>query len=148
MAAILIVAHAPLASSLLAVARHVYDESSPDLAALDIGPAAKPEEAQRQIRLALDALAAPEVLMLVDTYGASPCNAAIKVADSARERVVAGVNVNMLLRAMCYAKEPLDALVARAVDGGVQGILRVGSSRPQNQGSPPGCNDQGPHHDQ
>ena len=35
MAAILLVAHAPLATSLLAVARHVYPERSAGLAATD-----------------------------------------------------------------------------------------------------------------
>ena len=148
MAAILLVAHAPLATSLLAVARHVYPEFTSGLAAVDIGPTATPEQAERQIRGALDALESPEVLLLVDVYGASPCKSAMAVASAVRARVVAGVNVNMLWRALCYAKEPLDVLVARAVDGGLQGVMQVGGSRPQNQGTPPGSDDQGPHHNQ
>ena len=48
--------------------------------------------------------------------------------------VVAGVNVPMLWRTLCYGtNEPLDALVARAVAGATQGVMQVTASRPQNQ---------------
>ena len=148
MAAILLVAHAPLAASLLAVARHVYPESAVSLAAADIGAGARPAEAEAQIRAALDGLGAAEVLILADVFGASPCRAALAVADGARARVVAGVNVPMLWRALCYAHLPLDDLVTRAVDGGLQGVLQIGVPRPQNQGPAPASDDQIQHHDQ
>ena len=145
MAAVLLVAHAPLASTLLAVARHVYPECGVGLAAVDIGPDTEPDDAQAQIRAALGALGSAEVLMLADVFGASPCNAALAAASGARARVVTGVNVPMLWRALCYAaKEPLDELVERAVDGGVQGVMQVGASRPQNQGPRPASDDQDP----
>ena len=148
MAAILLVAHAPLATSLLAVARHVYPDCSVGLDAVDIGAGAEPAEAQAQIRAALDRLAATEVLVLTDVFGASPCRAALTVADAVRARVVAGVNVPMLWRALCYAELPLEELVTRAVDGGVQGVMQVGVPRLQNQASQPVIDDQGQHHHQ
>jgi PTS system ascorbate-specific IIA component len=148
MAAILLVAHAPQAQSLLAVARHVYPESTARLAAADIDAGSGPAEAQAQIRTALAGLGSSEVLILADVFGASPCKAALAVADGVRSRVVAGVNVPMLWRALCYADLPLDELVTRAVDGGVQGVMQVGVPRPQNQASQPARDDQVQHHDQ
>ena len=134
MAAILLVAHAPLATSLLAVARHVYPERSAGLAATDVDAAADLGDA--------------EVLILVDVFGASPCKAALEVADGVRIRVVAGVNVPMLWRALCYSEVPLEELVTRAVDGGAQGVMQLGVPRPQNQASPPSNHDQVQHQHQ
>lgn len=148
MAAILLVAHAPQATSLLAVARHVYPDCSVGLGAVDIAAGASPAQAQAQIRTALDGLGAKEVLILADVFGASPCKAALAVADGVHTRVVAGVNVPMLWRALCYADVPLDELVTRAVDGGVQGVMQVGVPRLQNQASQPATDDQVQHHHQ
>ena len=57
----------------------------------------------------------------------------MRVADGARVRIVAGVNVPMLWRVLCYRGEPLDRLVERAVDGAVRGVMQVSVPRPQNQ---------------
>jgi PTS system mannose-specific IIA component len=43
------------------------------------------------------------------------------------------VNVPMLWRSLCYLREPLDALVARAVAGATQGVMQIAHTRPQNQ---------------
>jgi len=89
-----------------------------------------------------------QTLLLCDVFGATPCNAALRVADGVRVRVVSGVNVPMLWRVLCYAAEPLDRLVQRAVDGAVQGVMQVSSVRPQNQSVPVGPHDHVPHHHQ
>jgi PTS system ascorbate-specific IIA component len=39
----------------------------------------------------------------------------------------------MLLRAVSYRNEPLDALVQRAMTGGTAGVMQVAVSAPQNQ---------------
>lgn len=148
MAAVLIVAHAPLASSLQAVAAHVYPESSPRLAAVDVPPDARADDVQALVSAALAARTEPEVLILTDVFGATPCNAAMAAADGARARVVAGVNVPMLWRALCYADQPLDELVTRAVAGAAQGVMQVAVPRRQNQPAPPGRHDQDQHQDQ
>ena len=74
--------------------------------------------------------------MLVDVFGATPCNAALRLADPATVRVVAGVNVPMMWRALCYADEPLDALVARAVTGASQGVMPLAAHKPMAQQRP------------
>jgi PTS system ascorbate-specific IIA component len=89
------------------------------------------------------------MLILVDVFGATPCNAALASADGVHQRVVAGVNVPMLWRTLCYAEQPLDDLVNRAVAGAAQGVMHVAVPRRQNQQTPPTLShDQVQHHHQ
>lgn len=137
MVSILLVAHAPLASSLQAVACHTYDECSRQVGAVDVPAGATLEEAEAQISAALKRLpAGPDVLILADVFGATPCNAALNVADGVHIRVVTGANVPTLWRTLCYSQLPLADLVARAVDGGRQGIMQVATPCRQNQPQP------------
>jgi len=132
----------------MAVARHVYPECSRTAVAVDVAAGAEPEAVQSQIRQALAQLGTGEVLMLVDVFGATPCNAALAVADGQRIRVVAGVNVPMLWRTLCYSELPLEELVNRAISGATQGVMHVAVTRRQNQPSPPAHHDQVQHHHQ
>ena len=141
MASILLVAHAPLASALLAVARHAFADCGGQVSALDVPPDLGLEEATAQVGAALAALPGSEALVITDAFGATPCNAAVAAADGVHARVVTGVNVPMLWRTLCYAHLPLGELVTRAVDGGRQGIMQVSSPRRQNQPTPPPNND-------
>jgi PTS system ascorbate-specific IIA component len=83
-------------------------------------------------------------LVLTDVFGATPCNVAQKVVDGVHSKLVAGVNLPMLLRTVNYRQEPLDVLVARALSGGAQCIMQVSVTAPQNQNRKP--HDQN-HHD-
>lgn len=133
MTRIVLLAHQPLASALKAVAAHVFPECAPALEAVDVDPAATPEQLESQLRQRPWMGADEEVLILVDAFGATPCNAAMRVADGTKVRVVAGVNVPMLWRTLCYRTEPLAALVDRAMAGAVQGVMHVAETRRQNQ---------------
>jgi len=130
---ILIIAHAPLASALRACVLHVYPESANGVLALDVPPN-EPTDTTRLAALALLAqLGAPNTLVLTDVFGATPCNVAQKVVDGVHAKLVAGVNLPMLLRTVNYRHEPLDVLVARALSGGAQCIMQVAVTAPQNQ---------------
>lgn len=133
MAAVLIVAHAPLASALKAVAAHVYADCSHAVEALDVDAAATPEEVQALAQAVMARGVEPDWLVLTDVFGATPCNAALHLANPDHVRVITGVNVPMLWRTLCYADESLDALAARAVSGASQGIVLVSPNRPQHQ---------------
>jgi PTS system mannose-specific IIA component len=139
--AVLLIAHAPLASALLAVANHVYSEQDRQIAAVDVDPAMTADSVEAVAREALARLGGGEVLILTDVFGATPCNVAQRLADGVSMRVVTGVNVPMLWRSLCYLREPLDALVARAVAGATQGVMQVAHTRPQNQTHPTTTND-------
>ena len=107
-----------------------------------MAPGAKLEETEARVRESLAACGGAEVLILTDVFGATPCNAALAVADGLRTRVVAGVNVPMLWRALCYVEQALEELVNRALAGGTQGVMHVVVPRRQNQPSPAPSHDQ------
>ncbi len=133
MPGLLIIAHAPLASSLKSVAEHAFPECASQLGALDILPNVSVEELEAQGRQMLERLAKPDALIFTDVFGATPCNIAQRLADGVHVKVVTGVNVPMLWRTLCYQNESLDAALARAVAGATQGVMQVATARPQNQ---------------
>lgn len=133
MARLLLVAHAPLASALAQVAAHTFPDRAASVQALDVTPEMSPEAVQARAQQLLPQTEPGETLILTDVFGATPCNAAQRLADGTRVRVVAGVNVPMLWRALCYLDEPLDQLVSRALAGATQGVMQAGASRPQQQ---------------
>jgi mannose PTS system EIIA component len=133
MTALLLIAHAPLASALKAVAEHTSIEAASRVLALDVTPDMSIEDVQLRAQALLAQLNAESTLVLTDVFGATPCNAAQRLADGERIKVVAGVNVPMLWRALWYADEPLDMLVQRAMAGATQGVMHASPSRPQQQ---------------
>lgn len=148
MPGLLIIAHAPLASSLKAVAQHTFPDCGSKLEALDVSPEDSIEEIELRARALIAKVSNPDALIFTDVFGATPCNVAQRLADGVHVKVIAGVNVPMLWRSLCYADESLEAVVARAVAGATQGVMQVATSRPQNQAYKPGANDQNKHQHQ
>ena len=131
---ILLIAHAPLAQALAQCAAHVFPDSGEHVQALDIVASADPVSALAEAQALLQASGSNPVLVLSDVFGATPHNIAQELArQRASTRLVAGVNLPMLLRAICYRQEDLDSVVARAIAGGSQGIMQVTQTTPQNQ---------------
>jgi PTS system ascorbate-specific IIA component len=132
MNAILLIAHAPLASALRAAALHVFPDAGQAVQALDVQADDAPEQTLARVQAALAALPPDHgVLTLTDVLGATPCNVAQRLGDRARARLLAGVNLPLLLRALCYRHEPLDAMTEKALAGGLQGIVLVTAAAPQ-----------------
>ena len=86
---------------------------------------ASPEDtllsAQKLIGVPID----QNTLVLTDIFGATPANVAKRLVDGVQSRLIAGVNLPMLLRTVCYRHEPLDDLTQRALSGGTQGVMQV-----------------------
>ncbi|MEN9669804.1 MAG: hypothetical protein RL018_81 [Pseudomonadota bacterium] len=137
MNSIFIIAHAPLASAMRACALHVFPEAHAHIVAFDVQPNMPAIESQASATVMLDQLAratgSNTTLMLTDIFGATPCNVAMKLMDGVNRKLIAGVNLPMLMRAMTYRQETLDTLVSRASAGGVQGVMPVAVTAPQNQ---------------
>jgi len=133
MIGILLIAHAPLASALRECALHVFPDCAAGVLALDIQADDAPEVSLMRAKEAMAALGTPDVLLLSDVFGATPCNVAQQLNDGHNTRLVAGVNLPMLLRSVCYRHESLEALATRAHAGGTQGVMPVGNTAPQNQ---------------
>jgi len=130
---IFIIAHAPLASALRSSVLHVFPEVAAGVVALDVPPHQSTEATRAEAQALLERLGTAQVLVLTDVFGATPCNVAQKVVDGVRAKLVAGVNLPMLLRTVNYRHEALDVLVARALAGGTQSIMQVAVTAPQNQ---------------
>lgn len=137
MNAILLIAHAPLANALRQCALHVFPDCGSTVMAVDVQPNLSPEETLATARIAMDQLAQPPqvegVLVLADIFGATPSNVAQKLVDGVHSRLITGVNLPMLLRAVSYRHEALETLVSRAMVGGTQGVMQVAITAPQNQ---------------
>lgn len=152
MPGLFIIAHAPLASALKQAAAHCFPEAAQHVQILDVPPNLPIDEVEAQARLLLGLAEASdarrEVLVLSDVFGATPCNVVQRLADGVRVKVITGVNVPMVWRAMNYASEPLEAVVTRAVAGGAQGVMQIASSRPHNQAIQPTHDQDHRHHQQ
>jgi PTS system ascorbate-specific IIA component len=123
--ALLIIAHAPLAQALRQCALHVFPDVAAEIAAVDVHPDAPPEKTLELVHEALRCLPDAGVLIITDILGATPCNVAMRSMDNQRMRLVAGANLPMLMRALTYRDRPIDEQVARAIAGGVQGVMQV-----------------------
>lgn len=150
MPAVLIVAHAPLASALKLVASHVYADVGHPVEALDVPPDADVAAVQSLALSLMSRSQEDEWLVLTDVFGATPCNAMTSLASAPAQarhmHVLAGVNVPMLWRTLCYADESLDQLTARALDGAGKGVLQVVPAQEAEQRPAEQSRDQVDHH--
>lgn len=123
MVGVLLIAHAPMASALKAVALHAFPDREAQVVALDVPPDTPTDEVIAAAQALMTGRGLGDWLVLTDAYGATPCNAALQMRDAGGHvRLVSGLNVPMLWRALCYGDEPLAAMVALAAEGGHAGI--------------------------
>lgn len=125
--AVVLVAHAPLASAFKAVSEHVFGESV-DLFAIDVAPGACAADSTNSLIERLTRVNRGEgVLLLTDLPGASPANICRDAAQRLREQqvpclVVSGLNASMVLRILNYRTESLSDLCQHAIAGGTQTV--------------------------
>jgi PTS system ascorbate-specific IIA component len=135
MAGILIIAHTPIASAMLSFAEHVYGSIPDHIQAVDI-PAH--EDAKISFKRVLAAAKAVErhgeLLVLTDVMGATPANVASRLMTQQNSsgvklkvQILAGLNLPMLMRAVSYKDDALDVLAQKTLQGGQNGILRLGA---------------------
>lgn len=138
MTRLIVVAHRPLASALGEVARHAFPDALDQVRWVDVAPDWSLERTEAEVASTYAELVGDGddgVLLLTDVPGATPANAAQRAAHGRHARVLAGVSVPMLWRALCYREEPLPALLDRAREGAARGVCEcVAESRPE-----PGC---------
>ncbi len=132
MVGIVVIAHAPLASALARCAEHVYScepNARRELRALDVDASADVAgTAARARELVHEVDRGDGVLILTDAFGATPGNVATQLAGS-EVAVIAGVNLPMLLRAVCYRGGRLEEVAEKALAGGRQGMLQIDAAR-------------------
>ena len=122
---ILLIAHAPLASALRDCALHVFPDCAHAVIAIDVLPDASPEDSLQAAQQLLGNPPDQDTLVLTDVFGATPSNVAKRLVSGMPSRLIAGVNLPMLLRTVCYRHEALEVLTQRALSGGAQGVMQV-----------------------
>jgi len=133
---ILIIAHAPLASALRECAMHVYgndEHSLRCLTAVDIAPDADTAAIADSVsaKLATDSPERQSTLILTDVIGASPANIAEKLLRHADTALISGVNLPMVLTAVCHRHKAFEQLCALVKEAGSTSIkLRNTNDQP------------------
>jgi len=126
MIGILLVSHGAFGEALIHCASHVLGKRPLYLRQLGVtihdDPDAILPVAEDLIRF-LDQGAG--VLVLTDIYGATPSNIASRILKPGKVEGIAGVNLPMLIRALTYRDETLEALIAKALSGGQDGLTRM-----------------------
>lgn len=122
---ILLVTHQLLGTALLRVANGIFGTCPTRAEALEVENDAPCEVLLAHAQGLLDRLDTGDgVLVLTDIYGSTPANLARDLLDGSRQvRLVAGVNLPMLVRALSYAGLDLDAVADKALTGGRDGVL-------------------------
>ena len=133
MVGILIIAHGTLGESLIHCASHVMGSRPPHLVQIGVSMQDDPQQVLPQaIKLARSLDQGDGVLVLSDVYGATPSNIASRLLIPGKIDGVAGVNLPMLVRALTYRNEPLKTVVAKAISGGIEGVMQMPQAQMKN----------------
>ena len=126
MIGILLITHGTFGESLIQNVCHVLNKRPPLIGQLGVAAQDDPLDILPMARALLKEVDAGNgVLILTDILGATPANLALKLFEPGRVEGVAGVSLPMLLRALTYRKNSLDALVKKAVSGGHDGVINM-----------------------
>jgi PTS system ascorbate-specific IIA component len=139
MVGIVIVAHTPVANAMLGFAEHTFGVLPEGVRAVDIPPYEDTKVSfDRVLKAAYGVGSSSGVLILTDVMGATPANVASKLEAlgplsglSGPVIVLAGLNLPMLMRCISHRGEGLEELAHKALQGGQNGILRLGSKTQQ-----------------
>ena len=139
MVGIVIVAHTPVASAMLGFAEHAFGVVPERVRAVDIPPYEDTKASfDRVLKAAYGVNTGQGVLILTDVMGATPANVASKLEAlgplsglDAPVIVLAGLNLPMLMRCISHRGESIEDLAHKALQGGQNGILRLGSKASQ-----------------
>lgn len=135
MVGVVIVAHTPVASAMLGFAEHAFGVLPEGVRAVDIPPHEDTKVSfDRVVKAAYGVNSGNGILILTDVMGATPANVASKLEAlgplsglNTPIIVLAGLNLPMLMRCISHRGEALEELAHKALQGGQNGILRLGS---------------------
>ena len=119
---------------MLSFAEHVYGSVPEHIGAVDIPAHEDAKISFERVLLAAKAVERQgELLVLTDVMGATPANVASRLITQQSASggklnvlVLAGLNLPMLMRAMSYKDDTLETLAQKTLQGGQNGILRLG----------------------
>ena len=132
--ALLLVSHKGIASSLLDIAASIVNDTPVNMAYVEVPMDAPVDAIRKQIQEKLDSFEENKaVLILTDIYGGTPSNLASCFISSEKTRLVSGLNLAMIIKAINYRGLPLAELIEKIIQGGRQSIA-------QHMDEHPSCN--------
>jgi mannose PTS system EIIA component len=126
--AVLVISHEPLGTALLNCTRHVFGNTPPQTAALDVMPNEDPEQAIAAARELIKRISdGSGVLVLTDLYGATPSRIAKALFAPHRVAILGGVSLPMVIKALSLRRTPmpLTDLVDQVKAAGEQSIQEI-----------------------
>jgi PTS system ascorbate-specific IIA component len=122
---ILLVSHNNIGTELINTARQMLSCCPLPAQVLSISTSDQPEETQAKLMSEIARLdQGCGILILTDMFGSTPSNIACVVSERDDIRIVAGLNLPMLIRVLNYPSLPLDELEQKAISGGQEGVVR------------------------
>jgi PTS system ascorbate-specific IIA component len=126
MAGILLVAHNSLGECLVDCVKHVLGTVPQNLKVLSVYAEDDPQQKLIEGRALIKQLDRGKgVLILADIFGATPSNVARQLCHAEHIMGVAGVNLPMLLRVVCYPNTTMPELARIALEGGRECIVTM-----------------------
>ena len=122
---ILIITHSDIGKQLLLTATSIFGKNPFQVELLSVDNYDQPSDvrdlAEKYVKFIDNGSG---VLVMTDIIGTTPSNIASAI-DHKNIRVVAGLNLSMLLNVFNYPEDTLDTLTDKAVKGGIEGVSRV-----------------------
>jgi len=121
---LLLITHNEIGAAILHAASRMLGNCPLEARALAVTEDSKPDELRIQARaMAAQVDSGDGVLVLTDLYGSTPSNIANSVPTGSGLRVLAGINLSMVVRVLNYPALSLADLAEKAFSGGRDGIL-------------------------
>lgn len=122
---ILIISHNQIGTELINTARQMLSCCPLPTKVLSIEINDQPDDVKTKLDQILTELDQGNgIIILTDMFGSTPSNIACVVSDRDDIRIVAGLNLPMLIRVLNYPSLNLDELEQKALSGGQEGIVR------------------------
>ena len=120
---ILIITHSDIGKQMLLTATSVYGTNPFRVEILSVDNFDQPNDAIQLGQKYVNFLDKGNgVLVLTDIIGTTPSNIA-KSIKHRKIKVVAGLNLSMILNVFNYPKFSLEKLASKAIEGGIEGIM-------------------------
>jgi PTS system mannose-specific IIA component len=120
---ILLVTHGRLGQLLLNTVTETMGNLTLPTSVLEIRRVQSPDVLLRQGARLIEKLnSGAGVLILTDAFGSTPSNIATRLGETPSTRVLAGVNLPMLVRIYNYPDLDLEAMTRNALEGGQRGV--------------------------
>ena len=123
---IIIITQKHVGTALVKAAKNIFGKLPMGITAVSVNYRVNPDMLLDKLQLAIDKLNSDhEVLIITDLYGSTPSNIANKLGQNCNRhvKVIAGLNLPMLIKVLDNAHLPLKNLAELAIQGGKQGVF-------------------------